>query len=144
MQEAFTLAVKSIRKDVADTPLKWHWGRMHQVRYAHPLGSVKLFSGIFDRGPFPVHGDGTTPNQTSYAPNLPPGLVQIVASYRQLYEVGAWDRAITVTTSGQSGHPLSPHYDDQMAMWREGVYHNMPWSREAVEKGTESRLRLAP
>ncbi len=117
---------------------------MHQVRYAHPLGSVKLFSGIFDRGPFPVHGDGTTPNQTSYAPSLPPGLVQIVASYRQLYEVGAWDRAMTVTTSGQSGHPLSPHYDDQMAMWREGVYHNMPWSREAVEKGTESRLRLAP
>ncbi len=144
LQEAFTRAVKAIRKDVADTSLKWHWGRMHQIRYAHPLGSVKLFSGIFDRGPFPVHGDGTTPNQTSYAPSLPPGLVQIVASYRQLYEVGAWDRAMTVTTSGQSGHPLSPNYDDQMAMWREGVYHNMPWSREAVEKGTASRLRLTP
>ena len=52
--------------------------------------------------------------------------------------------AETVLAGGQSGHPLSRLYDDQVMMWREGVYHLMPWSREAVEKVTEYRLRMEP
>jgi penicillin amidase len=86
----------------------------------------------------------TTPNQTSYAPVLPPGLVNVAAVYRQVYDVGEWERAQTVTQTGQSGHAMSDQYDDQMAMWREGVYHPMPWLREAVEKSTVYRLSLHP
>ncbi|RME61662.1 MAG: penicillin acylase family protein, partial [Caldilineae bacterium] len=140
--EALAMAVKRIRREVNATPRHWAWGRMHQVRYMHPMGSVPLLKGFFNRGPFPVGGDGTTPNQTGYAPELPPGLVQIVASYRQIYDVGAWDLAETVTTNGQSGHPLSPNYTDQIAMWLEGVYHPMPWSRQAVDAITTRRLVL--
>ena len=144
LREALSAAVKRIRREVNTNPRKWAWGRMHQVRYAHPLGSVRILSGFFNRGPFPVGGDGTTPNQTSYPPELPPGLVQIVASYRQIYEVGAWDDARTVTTSGQSGHPFSRNYADQIPMWLEGVYHPMPWSRPAVEEIATHRLTLQP
>ena len=80
------------------------------------------------------------------APDTPaiPGLITTLPVYRQVYEVGAWDRAETVLAGGQSGHPLSRLYDDQVMMWREGVYHLMPWSRAAVEKGTEYKLVLQP
>ena len=142
--EALQLSVRRIRKEVNPTPRNWAWGRMHQIRYGHPMGSVRILAGFFNRGPYPLGGDGTTPNQTSYAPELPPGLAQMVASYRQIYDVGDWDAARTVTTSGQSGHPLSPNYADQIPMWLEGVYHPMPWSREAVEAVTVHRLRLEP
>lgn len=144
LQEAFSLSVKRIRKEVNANPRRWAWGRMHQVRYAHPLGSVRILSGFFNRGPFPVGGDGTTPNQTSYQPKLPPGLVQVVASYRQICDVGDWDATITVTTSGQSGHPFSRNYVDQIPMWLEGVYHAMPWTRPAVEQISKHKLVLAP
>lgn len=140
--EALTLAVRRIRREVNPTPRHWAWGRMHQVRYAHPMGSVRILRGFFNRGPFPVGGDGTTPNQTSYAAELPPGLVQIVASYRQIFDVGEWDAARAITTSGQSGHPLSRNYADQIPMWLEGVYHPMPWTRKAVEDAAIHRLRL--
>lgn len=142
--EALLLSVRRIRKEVNPTPRNWAWGRMHQIRYGHPMGSVRILKGFFNRGPFPLGGDGTTPNQTSYAPELPPGLAQIVASYRQIYDVGDWDAARTVTTSGQSGHPLSDNYADQIPMWLEGVYHPMPWTREAVEAIAVNRLRLGP
>lgn len=144
LQEALTLAMKSIRAVHGDSSLRWAWGRTHQVRFAHPLGRARFVGGFFDRGPIPVGGDGTTPNQTRAANKLPPGLVQIIPAYRQVYEVGTWDRAETVLAGGQSGHPLSRLYDDQAIMWREGVYHLMPWSREAVEKVTEYRLMLEP
>lgn len=140
--EALSQAVRRIRREVNPTPRNWAWGRMHQIRYTHPMGSVRILRGFFNRGPFPLAGDGTTPNQTSYAPELPPGLAQIVASYRQIYDVGNWDNARTITTSGQSGHPLSRNYADQIHMWLEGVYHPMPWNREAVEENAIHRLRL--
>ncbi len=144
LQEALTAAIQKIRHYHGDSKLKWNWGRTHQVQYNHPLGSARLLRNLFNRGPLPVGGDSTTPNVTRHAPQSPPGLVQVTASYRQIYEVGAWDRAQSVTTSGQSGHPYSPHYDDQIGLWREGVYHRMPWSREEVVKATVYRLLVKP
>lgn len=137
-------AVKLIRAELGDNARRWNWGRVHQVRYVHPLGSVRLFRSLFNRGPFPVGGDDTTPNQTSSAPKLPLGFVQVTASYRQIYDVGMWDQALSVTTSGQSGHPMSPNYADQITMWLEGVYHAMPWSRDAVLAAARSRIELLP
>jgi penicillin amidase len=141
---ALAQAVKLVRSELGDNARRWNWGRVHQVRYVHPLGSVRLFRSLFNRGPFPVGGDATTPNQTSHAPHLPLGFVQVTASYRQIYDVGVWDQAKTVTTSGQSGHPMSPNYADQITMWLEGVYHAMPWSREAVKGAARNRIELLP
>ncbi|MEZ4867948.1 MAG: penicillin acylase family protein [Caldilineaceae bacterium] len=144
LQEALTLSVRQIREAVGDSTRRWDWGRAHQVRYVHPLGSARLLKNIYNRGPIPVGGDSTTPNVTRHATQLPLGLVQVAASYRQIYEVGSWDRAQTVTNTGQSGHPLHPNYDDQIMLWREGVYHKMPWSREEVEKVAVQRLVVEP
>ena len=144
LQEALTRAVRTIRAQVGDSTRKWDWGRSHQIRYVHPMGSVRLLRGFFNRGPFPIGGDGTTLNQTRHAPHLPLGLVQITPSYRQIYEVGVWDQASTVTTSGQSGHPFSEHYDDQITLFREGVYHAMPWTQDAVDAATVYSMTLMP
>ena len=129
---------------MGDSALKWDWGRSHQIRFVHQMGTARFLRGFFNRGPFPIGGDGSTPLQTRQAPGQPAGLVQIAPSFRQIYEVGAWDRAETVTTSGQSGHALSDHYDDQITMFREGVYKRMPWSREAVEEATVYRSKFNP
>ena len=144
LQEALARAIKQLRADTGDVTRQWSWGKLHQVRYVHPLGSARLLRDVFNRGPFPVGGDSMTPNVTRHAAQLPPGLVQVAAAYRQIYEVGAWDRAQSVTNLGQSGHPLSRQYDDQIVMWREGVYHAMPWGEEAVRKATAHRMTLKP
>jgi penicillin amidase len=146
LQEALTRAMKSIRAVHGDSSLRWAWGRTHQVRFAHPLGRARFTGQFFARGPLPVGGDATTPLQTRFVTEdgVQPGLVTTLPAYRQVYEVGAWDRAETVLAGGQSGHPLSRLYDDQVMMWREGVYHLMPWSRETVEKVATYKLVLEP
>jgi len=144
LQEALVRAVKSIRRIYGDSMLRWAWGKAHQVRFTHPLGSARLVGGFFNRNPLPIGGDSTTPNQTGAPFGLPPALVQTIPSYRQIFEVGTWDRAQSVIAGGQSGHPLSRMYDDQIMMWREGVYHPMPWSRAAVMKVAAYQLLLKP
>lgn len=144
LQEALTRSMKAIRRVYGDSMLRWAWGKAHQVRFTHPLGSARLVGGFFNRAPLPIGGDATTPNQTRAALHLPPGLVQTIPVHRQILEVGAWDRAQSVLAGGQSGHALSRLYDDQIIMWREGVYHLMPWTRAAVEKAAAHRLVLQP
>jgi len=144
LAEALTRAVRDLRTTIGDSTLKWQWGRSHQVMYAHPLGSARLLRNVFNRGPIPVGGDNNTAMLTMHTLRLPLGLVRVVPSYRQIVEVGAWDRMQSVTATGQSGHPLLSHYDDQMVMWREGVYHLTPWRRDLIEKAATARLLLRP
>lgn len=142
LQESFDEAVRILCDDVGETMTRWQWGRHHQVRYVHPLGSVPLLRGFFNRGPYPVGGDASSPFQTRHMPQMPLELVRVVPAYRQVYELGNWDSAQTIMSSGQSGHPLSRQYADQIDMWREGDYHPMPWTRAAVEEIAEYRLAL--
>ena len=142
IKEAFKAAVRRLSDEIGESSVRWQWGRHHQVRFVHPLGSVRLLRTFFNRGPYPIGGDANTPMQTRHSTQLPLELVRVAPAYRQIFEVGQWDRAVSVTINGQSGHPLSRQYDDQIPMWREGVYHKMPWSRAAVEEETVYRMNL--
>ena len=45
---------------------------------------------------------------------------------------------------GQSGHPFSGHYDDQIDLWLNGQYLPMRSSRAAVEEAAVDHLVLQP
>ncbi|MCM3878620.1 MAG: penicillin acylase family protein, partial [Vicinamibacterales bacterium] len=125
-------------------PSAWRWDVMHAVTFSHALsGGGRLLSWFFSRGPVPVAGDNMTVNKA--ATNLwRPYQTSEAASYRQILDVGAWDRSLGVNTAGQSGHPLSPHYFDQNALWRQSDYHPLPFTRGAVDTATVSTLELVP
>jgi penicillin amidase len=43
-------------------------------------------------------------------------------SYRGVYDFADPDSSVFITSTGQSGHPLSRHYDDLGVLWRQGEY----------------------
>src|SRR4029077_2784937 len=100
----------------------WRGDQSHAVKFAHRLsGGGRLLDWFFSRGPIAVAGDGMTVNKT--ATNLRrPYDTSEGASYRQILDVGAWDRSVAVNTTGQSGHAGGPHYFDQNPLWRQGRY----------------------
>jgi penicillin amidase len=59
-------------------------------------------------------------------------------------DVGNWEENRFVLAGGQSGNPLSPHYDDQFALWQRGEALTLAWSEEAVQANTHQMLRLIP
>jgi penicillin amidase len=120
------------------------WANAHAAMFAHPLsaGAVPL-RWLFNRGPVPVIGDTFTVNRASYN-RMAPFAVWEIPSWRQLFDVGQWDEARVVIPTGQSGHPLSPHFFDQNEMWRQGQYRQQPFSRAAVEAARAHRLVLVP
>ncbi|HEY6102726.1 MAG TPA: penicillin acylase family protein, partial [bacterium] len=68
----------------------------------------------------------------------------IVASYRQILDVGNWDRSMAIHTTGQSGLPFHRHYKDFVAAWATGQYHPLFFSSVKVLETVESSVTLAP
>ena len=122
----------------------WKWGELHRVEPAHVLSQNGLLRRLFNRGSYPVGGDGDTPLQGAFRPAWPIEYAIVAPSYRVVYDVGDWDQCVAVLPGGQSGHPASPHYFDQFSLWLAGKARPMLWSREAVEREVESRMRLLP
>jgi penicillin amidase len=97
----------------------WKWGKIHSLSLSHPLGRIKFLRPALTIGPVPAPGDGVTVNMGFYRHSS--SFEQTVgASLRFIVDVGQWKQARFILSSGQSGHLFSPHYQDQMSLWRNG------------------------
>ncbi len=143
VRQAAEDALSGLRARFGDSRA-WRWDEAHAIKFSHPLaGGGRVLDWFFSRGPVPVGGDSMTVNKTTTNLRRPYGTTD-AASYRQILDVGAWDGSLGVNTTGQSGHPRSPHYFDQNRLWRQGEYRPLPFTRGAVDAATVSRLELVP
>jgi penicillin amidase len=68
----------------------------------------------------------------------------VVDALRFIADLSDWDRCQIIVPGGQSGHVASPHYADQIPLWRDGLMLTLPFSRPAVERMARERLVLSP
>jgi penicillin amidase len=122
---------------LGDDETKWRWGQLHQSRFEHPLATTPERKSLFNLGPHPRGGDGTTPNATGGGAWQTTG-----ASFREVIDLSDWDRSTTINVPGESGQPGSPYYDNLYPLWAEGKYHPMLFSRKAIELNAAHRLTL--
>ena len=135
LQESLDAALRQIEQQFGADRSGWQWGKLHQLTLRHPLGKPE-----YQLGPVPRPGDGYTVNATSGA-----NFQQTNgASWREVIDVGDWDRSIMTNVPGESGDPSSKHYGDLLEDWAHGRYHPMPFSRKAVEAAMEEKIILKP
>lgn len=103
---------------------RWTWGRAHQINLFHPFNQVNATKAVFARASIPAPGDFFTPCQGAFPvdPSLPwPRNVLYIPSYRQILDPSQPAASLFMHLTGQSGHPLSPHYDDLIALYTTGT-----------------------
>lgn len=121
---------------------RWAWGRLHVMRFEHPIGRVPALGWIFNATAPPMGGDAYTVNNAGFSPQTFRQVV--VASYRQIIDLGDFDRSVSIHTTGQSGLPFHRHYKDFVPMWATGQYHPMLFSRARIQEAAQSTLTLIP
>lgn len=136
--------VRHLRGRFGDDPAGWGWGRARPLTLRHPVGGVKPLDRVFNLGPVPFGGDYNTICLAAVDLIEPATTPALVPSARAVIDVGGWDESRFVLPAGQSGNPLSPHYDDQFPLWRRGDGIPIPFSKAAVEAATVHTLRLVP
>ncbi len=66
------------------------------------------------------------------------------AGYRGVYDFADPDSSVFVTSTGQSGHPLSRHYDDLGELWRRGEYTPMSLDPELARAAAVGITTISP
>ena len=106
------------------------WGTFNRAIVTHPLGSAIPLVGRWVNMPADaLPGDIYTPR--AHSPRSGP-------SERMVVSPGREHEGILHMPTGQSGHPLSPHYRDQHRAWVEGM--PLPF----LPGRAKSRLTLTP
>jgi penicillin amidase len=137
---ALAAAVKELNGKFGNDMSRWTWGSMHSATFQHPLAVNKQMAKLFNIGPIPRGGYALTPFSTGGK-----GFSQTAgATFREIMDVGDWDKSVATSAPGQSGQPGSAHFSDLAKLWGDERYFPLPYSDSAVGANAEATLTLVP
>ncbi len=138
LHKSLFLSVKEAEALQGKSMSNWKWGDYHQLAFSHPLSSVEPLNYLFNRkGRIPVGGSSVT---VQAAANKDDGTVNHGGSWRFVIDTSNMHTAFHLVGPGQSGHPLSRWYHDQLNDWAEGNYHQT----RLDEQSSKNQLVLKP
>src|SRR5581483_635319 len=133
--------VVDVTKRLGGDMTRWRWDAMHHAVFPHQgLDAVAALRPLLSRsvasaGDWSTVDVGTVDAAAKYEQHLIPG-------YREIIDLSPANASRFADTVGQSGHFLSPHYDDRLADWQRVRHLPMRMTREAVETGATGHLTL--
>jgi penicillin amidase len=123
----------------------WRWGDAHQATHDHPvLGEAPILRLIVNIRQSTSGGDTTLMRGQTSGAEPEPFLNVHGAGYRGVYDFADPDSSVFIISTGQSGHPLSRHYDDLGVLWRRGEYIPMSLDPELPRAAAVGVTRLLP
>jgi penicillin amidase len=138
-------ALAELSRRFGPRPSSWRWGAAHVATHVHtPLGYGRLAGMLLNIAHETSGGDHTVMvGQTRGRGENPEANVH-AAGFRAVYDFADLDRSLFVIATGQSGHPLSRHYDDLGTLWRRGDYVPMSLDPADARAGALGVTRLSP
>jgi penicillin amidase len=122
---------------------KWHWGRLHPLRF-RAYGPRELDDRELEGlGPIAYGGTTGTVNAAEYDAAAP-FEVRVASTLRFAIDTEELDEALVAIAPGQSEHPGHPHFQGGLRSWLEGRASLLVTSRLLVEDGRVTRLVLEP
>jgi len=143
--KSLTQAVEELRVQLGDDVADWQWGRVHTLEHGHLLGNKKPLDKFFNVGPFSVMGGNEVINNLGFKLNKAGRYtVAFGPAMRILLDFGDVENSISVNPTGQSGHLMSKHYDDQAELFNKGRFRKQMMNREEIQSTCSNILRLVP
>jgi len=136
-------AVEDLEARLGSDMTRWRWDAVHRAVFPHQGFDGVAPLGALLRRSVPNGGDWSTVNVGAVSTGQPYDQ-RSVAGYREIIDLSPANDSRFIIDLGQSGHPLSPHYDDFLQDWQQVRHRKMRMDRMDVERGALGRLRLQP
>ena len=142
--KSFKGAVAYLDSKLGSAVGDWQWGKLHTLTIYHPFGKSSPLMGYFmNIGPTPMGGSIGTVNPQPYRLSNPwEGYHG--ASLRYIVDFSNMKNSRRVIPAGISGNFMSPHYDDQFELWRNGRYRPFVLDRKSVTADARYTLKMLP
>ena len=135
----------SLVNDFGKDPNDWTWEKVHTLEHEHPFGKVASLRKYFNVGPFPVNGSREVINNLMFVYD-DSGYYPVTGgpSTRRIIDFSDIENSVSILPTGQSGNPLSDHYDDQAEMYVSGEFRKMMMNKSEIEAKAKSKLTFQP
>ncbi|MEM9436442.1 MAG: penicillin acylase family protein [Pseudomonadota bacterium] len=121
------------------------WGDAHEATHDHQvLGSIRALGWLVNIRQSTSGGDNTLQRGKTSGTGAHPFRNVHGAGYRGVYDFADPDSSVFIISTGQSGHPLSRHYDDLGELWRRGEYVPMSLDPELARAAAIGVTTLVP
>ena len=121
------------------------WGDAHQATHDHQvLGEIPVLGTLVNIRQSTSGGDNTLLRGYTSGKDPNPFFNVHGAGYRGVYDFADPDSSVFIISTGQSGHPLSRHYDDLAQLWRRGEYIPMSLDPDLARAASVGTTRLRP
>ncbi len=142
---AFDDALVEIEAQFGTRLDSWRWGDAHQALHMHQtLGRIPGLSYLVNIRQSTPGGDNTLLRGQMSGEGEEPYINLHASGMRAVYDFSDPDSSVFISSTGQSGHPLSRHYDDLAALWRRSEYIPMTLDADLVRVGADGITRLVP
>lgn len=142
--KSFKEAVSALEKQLGNDRSKWQWGNVHTVEYQHPIGKVALLRRFFNVGPFETWGTNEVINNQIFSFSEEAKYdVKAGPSTRRIIDFSDIENSLSILPTGQSGNPMSKHYDDQAALYLNGKFRKMKLNKKEIV-ATSTKLVFNP
>ena len=121
------------------------WGDAHEATHDHSvLGDINWFKWVVNIRQSTSGGDNTLQRGRTAGTGPNPFQNTHGAGYRGVYDFADPDSSVFIISTGQSGHPLSRHYDDLGELWRRGEYIPMTLDPDLARAAAVGVTTLIP
>ena len=121
---------------------KWNWEKLHTIEFPHPFGMNKYLARIFNQGPYPVAGAINDINHFRRKGCEDGHKVKSGPSTRRIVDFSHPERSLGILPLGNSGHMLSPFFDNQRERFLKGLYRPQLMNKEDILKAKSFELVL--
>ena len=120
------------------------WGDMHRLRIGHLLGTVPTLGRALRVADWPAGGSRESPMKNAHGLVNRRHAVRYGAQARHISDLADLDANEFVLLGGNDGWVGSAQYSDQLGLWREGRYVQMPLRTQTVIRQFEFVCELRP
>lgn len=131
---ALEKAAKRLESTCGGGVSTWRLGALRTSTFSHPLGRRAGLGRLFEVGPVPSDGDGSSINRA--VTRLDARDVASGPVFRHGVKAGDWDAYRVVLSTGQSGDPTSGRYREHFELFHRGESFVLPFSKNAIEEAT--------
>lgn len=143
LADALTAAVRRLAASLGPDPALWRWDSLHRTGPRHPLSAAfPAAAPLLDPRPLAMGGDMDTVQAGGFYP-MQTLRAHLISVARYVFDLGDWERSTWIVPGGASGHPASPHAQDQAPLYE--AHGTIPmlygWKRIAQEAETAQELK---
>ncbi|MEX0779345.1 MAG: penicillin acylase family protein [Balneolales bacterium] len=148
-------AVTFLEDSLGTQSYEWRWENLHTVTFKPAIfnkeagqgdaGTAKqlIVKNILSRGPYPAPGHSMTINKGQYSWEEPFEMT-LGASQRRIVDMSDLKSSLSILSTGQSGNPISSHYDDQIELWLNGQYRIFYHHQDEIDRYSNETMTIKP